>query len=1188
MMEPRSYLAAHVAGSSTVYSTIQAAVDAAMPGGIVTVDAGTYAEQVTVTKQLTIEGAKTGVDARTRATTNESIVGGATYNSNKIASFLIYANDVTIDGFSIQGETSQSTTSGAGIVIEPNVAGTHIVNNIIQNNVAGVFLANSSASDPAVFQHNLFQNNNNAGANGGRGIYTDGSLSGGQLTNVLIDANTFINNKGGSGTTGLEAAVAFEAGTAGEQTNITITNNTFTNNGKSVLFFNTTGVLLQGNTATGAADWYSGSFRFEGNDHNVTIQYNNILNNPGPGVAVDSSGANGDSSGFVVQYNDITNNGTNSTYTARLGVVYNQTEYDGTFDARNNYWNAASGPSGDGPGTGDGVYGNAYKTGHWMVAKGGSELFAPFATAPINITAVPVPTAPSLLKLAINSSTSITLNWTAPSSTASSQLVQRSTDGMNFVTVATVAPLINTYTDASLSSGTNYVYRIVASNSTGTSTSNIASTAPTTPAGLAAGALSASTIKLTWQAPGTAPQSYTLQRSIDGTTFTSVATNIAGSATTYTDAGLSAGTTYYYRLIAVTATGSSAASNVATSTTLSANAVSTPLSSLNWTSATTGYGTIQKNLSISGNTITLRGKTYTSGIGTHAASTITYNLGGKYNVFNSDVGIDDEVGVNSGAAVQFQVYGDGVLLFDSGILNRSSPITSVSVSVAGVQTLTLVATNGVPNNIDYDHSDFAGATLVANPVAPSAPTNLTATATSSTAVALSWTAGSSNQTGYKLDRSSDGGTTWATIASPTGTTYTDTGLTAGMTYDYRVRATNSAGDSPNSNVATATPAVMTRTYLSDLSWTSATAGYGTVQKDQTINGNTITLRGVKYAKGLGTHAVSTITYNLNGQYNTFLSDVGVDDEENGVGTGSVDFQVVGDGKVLFDSGIVTNASPTVSISVSVAGVKTLQLIATNGVQGSIDYDHADWAGAQLLSQAQTPAAPTSMTAAATSTTAARIGWASPATDLTGFTIDRSTNGTTWTTIATVAGNVFTYLDTSLAAGTTYSYRVRATNSAGTSVNSAVAATTTLAANAVVTNLSSLNWTSATAGYGTVQKDQTIKGNTITLRGTTYASGIGTHAASTITYNLAGGYKTFLSDIGVDDEENGVGTGSVEFEVMGDGKLLYDSGVLTNASPITSLNVDVTGVQTLTIIATNGVSGSIDYDHADWAGAKLVS
>ena len=73
--------------------------------------------------------------------------------------------------------------------------------------------------------------------------------------------------------------------------------------------------------------------------------------------------------------------------------------------------------------------------------------------------------------------------------------------------------------------------------------------------------------------------------------------------------------------------------------------------------------------------------------------------------------------------------------------------------------------------------------------------------------------------------------------------------------------------------------------------------------------------------------------------------------------GSVDFQVVGDGNVLFDSGILTNTSPVVSISVSVVGVKTLTLIVNNAIPNNIDYDHADWAVAQLLSAPKAPVAP---------------------------------------------------------------------------------------------------------------------------------------------------------------------------------------------------------------------------------------
>src|SRR5207253_1469501 len=88
---------------------------------------------------------------------------------------------------------------------------------------------------------------------------------------------------------------------------------------------------------------------------------------------------------------------------------------------------------------------------------------------------------------------------------------------------------------------------------------------------------------------------------------------------------------------------------------------------------------------------------------------------------------------------------------------------------------------------------------------PAAPTNLITTAGSPTQVNLSWTVNSTNQTGFKIERSGDG-TTFAQIATVGAnvSTYTDSGLTASSTYFYRVRAYNSAGNSAYSNTASVT------------------------------------------------------------------------------------------------------------------------------------------------------------------------------------------------------------------------------------------------------------------------------------------------------------------------------------------------------------------------------------------------
>ena len=86
---------------------------------------------------------------------------------------------------------------------------------------------------------------------------------------------------------------------------------------------------------------------------------------------------------------------------------------------------------------------------------------------------------------------------------------------------------------------------------------------------------------------------------------------------------------------------------------------------------------------------------------------------------------------------------------------------------------------------------------------PPAPTNLVATA-GNAQVGLSWSA-SSGATSYNVKRSTTSGGPYTTIASPTTTSYTDTGVTNGTTYYYVVSAVNTAGESANSSQVSATP-----------------------------------------------------------------------------------------------------------------------------------------------------------------------------------------------------------------------------------------------------------------------------------------------------------------------------------------------------------------------------------------------
>jgi Fibronectin type III domain len=86
-----------------------------------------------------------------------------------------------------------------------------------------------------------------------------------------------------------------------------------------------------------------------------------------------------------------------------------------------------------------------------------------------------------------------------------------------------------------------------------------------------------------------------------------------------------------------------------------------------------------------------------------------------------------------------------------------------------------------------------------------APTNLSATAVSSTQINLSWADNSSNETGFKVERTMHGKSfkQIATVGENV-TTYADTRLKASTTYRYRVRAYNSGGNSNYSNIASAT------------------------------------------------------------------------------------------------------------------------------------------------------------------------------------------------------------------------------------------------------------------------------------------------------------------------------------------------------------------------------------------------
>lgn len=144
--------------------------------------------------------------------------------------------------------------------------------------------------------------------------------------------------------------------------------------------------------------------------------------------------------------------------------------------------------------------------------------------------------------------------------------------------------------------------------------------------------------------------------------------------------------------------------------------------------------------------------------------------------------------------------------------SNGGPYTTIATGVSGL-TLT---SGGLASNTPYyyvvsavngggesPNSAQASATTFADPP-PAAPSTLTATA-GKRKITLHWTDNSGNETGFKIERSADNAN-FAQIATVGAgvVTYTNSNLTSGATFHYRVRSTNASGDSLYSNTASAT------------------------------------------------------------------------------------------------------------------------------------------------------------------------------------------------------------------------------------------------------------------------------------------------------------------------------------------------------------------------------------------------
>lgn len=144
-------------------------------------------------------------------------------------------------------------------------------------------------------------------------------------------------------------------------------------------------------------------------------------------------------------------------------------------------------------------------------------------------------------------------------------------------------------------------------------------------------------------------------------------------------------------------------------------------------------------------------------------------------------------------------------------------------------------------------------------------------------------------------------------------------------------------------------------------------------------------------------------------------------------------------------------------------------------------------------------------------------------------------------------------------------------------------------------LSDMNWDSEESGDPTsnpTRKDKSCGGNKITLLDKNkekkeFDKGVGSHADSTIIYDIAGkGYKTFESYIGIDQEIEKRDEPDVIFQVYMDEQKVYESKTMKADTPMEHISILVPADAKKLKLVMDKVDNTWS-DHGDWADAKLL-
>jgi chitodextrinase len=437
-------------------------------------------------------------------------------------------------------------------------------------------------------------------------------------------------------------------------------------------------------------------------------------------------------------------------------------------------------------------------------------------TVPVGVSATPV------------SSTQINLSWTASSDNVgvTSYNVYR-----NGVLVA--SPTTTTFNDSGLIANTSYGYKVAAADAAGNVSAQSATVSATTqlgqppamPTGLRVVSSTDTSIVLSWNDSTDLRNGDKYQVYVND-----VWQNLESTTNNYTVTGLTPGTTYTFRVSAgqsssygdwtapvsgTTSSGDVEAPSIPTG--LSATPVSSSQISLGWAASTdnvsvTGYKVYRNGVLIASPTGTSFNDTGLISNTVYSYTVAAVDAAGNASVQSSAVQATTTMAsapaVPTGLQVvsatdtavtldwndsadlrggdKYQVYVNDVW---AGLESASSDFTVTGLTPGTSYTFRVSAGQSGSYG-DWSAAVSGSTTSPSDSIAPTVPTNLSATAVSSSQINLSWTASTDNVgvAGYKVYR--DG----TLVASPTGTSYSNTGLTASTTYGYTVSAVDAAGN----------------------------------------------------------------------------------------------------------------------------------------------------------------------------------------------------------------------------------------------------------------------------------------------------------------------------------------------------------------------------------------------------------